>query len=596
MSSLTVPKIYLRQELGIPLTAAQGDSNFKTLRDFSDALANLISAQFNTDGTLKDGSVLQSMLGSRSVGQANLAFDSAFFAADTGVANGFQVSFTPALVTYKDGIVLFVRAKNATTGPATLKVDALDAVSIVKNGGQPLGAGDILGKQIFIVAYYGAQWNLVTTLGPTSNGDTGAASTTNFTGLTRFDPDPVALPGNGLFSTFTHGLGQAPSTVRRSLLCNVAGGEFGYAQGDEVPLEEFFDANGKPAFSVAINSTDIIIIQNMAQPYVNKRDAVVGVPAQITEANWQLKVQATKTFNESTIIFPALDIQVANPDGAVSYGKDVFFVNRSRSWGKSNVNRFDQVGRVISRVSQANSITNGNMAIFRLADGVDRLIWTAVEGMYHMILQSPAGINTYSTGVNIQSHHNQKPCWVDEATNGAGNAPVIYCVDSAWATQNIAALRCFKLDTLAGSSAVFGGNLNLLDAAINNIVEFQKWHSVACDILMFSYNPIKKRIYVITSETGFVHVFTVNNNAFAGIGGWWDTTGGRSAAIRAAELTYVKALPFTGGAGNWASASFVKEKYCVEFDLTTGQERSITTTRVVTPNTTGVVTRSPWVE
>lgn len=595
--ALTFPRLVLRGVKGAPLTAAEGDGNWTTIKNFCTSLAQLFGVALKTDGNLNDGVVTESTIVSRSVSQRTLQFTANFFAEDTGVTNGLVVSYTPALTAYANGVILFVRVKNGNTGAVTLDVDGLGAIPVRKNGASELAAGDIVGGQVIAAAYFGGVFNLVAS--SSIAGSEGGSSQTNFTGLTRYNPDAVALPGSGLTATFTHGLGVQPSMVQRFLVCQTS--ELGFAQGDAVPLDQFSDNNGKPAFTVDINGTAITVTQNLAQPYVNRINAVVGTSTQITEANWLLQVTAAKTFDESTLIFPALDLQVANPDGAISYGKDIFFISKGRHGGKSFLNHLDQTTRLVTRqdVKGAGNWSGANMAPFRLADLVDKVIWCSVEGMYYIPLQPGTGtVQTWpnSEHANMQNHDGYKPCFADESVNGAGNPPVIYAVSSGFAVQDSTTVRCLKLDVTAHTSAAFGANLNLHDANINNVAEFQKWHTTAANLLLVQYNPIKKRLYVITDETGFVHIFTVNNSAFAGTGGFWDTAGPRSAVIRAGELTYVKAIPLCGGTGLWASPTFSKEHYTVEFDLTTGEERAIALTRQLITTGTGVVTRVPWAE
>lgn len=594
--ALTMPKLTLRAVKGAPLTAAEGDNNWTTIKNFCNSLAQLFGVALKADGNVNDNVLVESNFQNRVVSQRILQFTANFFAVDTGTTNSLAVSYTPAMTAYADGIGLRIRVKNGNTGAVTLNVDGLGAIPLRKNGATELSAGDLVGGQVIDVAYYGGAFNV---LGTAAGSESGAGSQTNFTGLTRYNPDAVALPGNGNTATFVHGLGVQPSIVQRFLVCQTA--ELGFAQGDAVPLDQFSDNNGKPAFTVDINGTSITVTQNLSQPYVNRINAVVGTSTQITEANWLLQVTATKTFDESTLIFPALDLQVANPDGAISYGKDVFFISKGRHGGKSFLNHLDQTTRLVTRqdVKGAGNWTSSNMAPFRLADAVDIVIWNAAEGMYYIPLQPGTGtVQTWpnSEHANMQSHDGYKPCWVDESVNGAGNPPVIYAVSSGWGVQDTTTARCLKLDLTAHTSAAFGANLNLHDANITNVAEFQKWHTSAANLLLFQYNPIKKRIYVITDETGFIHIFTVNNSAFAGTGGFWDTAGPRDATVRAGELTYVKALPLCGGTGSWASVSFGKEHYTVEFDLTTGEEKAVTLTRQINTNGTGVVTRVPWVE
>lgn len=59
---LKLPKLFLRLVKGSPLTATEGDHNIKTLRDFGNQLASLVSEALNPDGTLKNSSVAKALM------------------------------------------------------------------------------------------------------------------------------------------------------------------------------------------------------------------------------------------------------------------------------------------------------------------------------------------------------------------------------------------------------------------------------------------------------------------------------------------------------------------------------------------------------
>ena len=59
---LKLPKLFLRLVKGAPLTATEGDHNIKSLRDFGNQLAALMSEALNPDGTLKNASVAKAFM------------------------------------------------------------------------------------------------------------------------------------------------------------------------------------------------------------------------------------------------------------------------------------------------------------------------------------------------------------------------------------------------------------------------------------------------------------------------------------------------------------------------------------------------------
>ena len=103
---------------------------------------------------------------------------------------------------------------------------------------------------------------------------------------------------------------------------------------------------------------------------------------------------------------------------------------------------------------------------------------------------------------------------------------------------------------------------------------------------MFQYNPVKKRIYLITNECALLHIFELNDD---GIVEWWTDTVGRLG-----NLTYIKAIAIPGDGATIANID--RENYTIDFDLNTGEERAIIQTRLGYASVTGSITRIPWRE
>ncbi|OPY07264.1 MAG: hypothetical protein A4E68_01946 [Syntrophaceae bacterium PtaB.Bin095] len=83
------------------------------------------------------------------------------YAADTGTANAYAISLTPALTDHVIGMPIVFKAANANTGAATLNVNGLGAVAIKKNVSKALEAGDIAAGQLVTVAYDGTNYQLL---------------------------------------------------------------------------------------------------------------------------------------------------------------------------------------------------------------------------------------------------------------------------------------------------------------------------------------------------------------------------------------------------------------------------------------------------
>lgn len=99
------------------------------------------------------------------------------YAADTGAANAYVVTLTPApsgVYAITTGSVIRFKAANANTGASTLAVNGGTATAIKKNGNATaLASGDITAGQIVTVVYDGTVWQMVA--GSSSGGSSYAA-------------------------------------------------------------------------------------------------------------------------------------------------------------------------------------------------------------------------------------------------------------------------------------------------------------------------------------------------------------------------------------------------------------------------------------
>jgi hypothetical protein len=95
------------------------------------------------------------------------------YAADTGAANAYAVSLSPAPTLAAGSCVVF-KATNANTGASTLAVNGGTATPIKKNGSTALASGDIAAGQIAVVVYDGTNFQLIA--GATSGGGGGISA------------------------------------------------------------------------------------------------------------------------------------------------------------------------------------------------------------------------------------------------------------------------------------------------------------------------------------------------------------------------------------------------------------------------------------
>lgn len=83
------------------------------------------------------------------------------YADDSGSANAYVVTLSPAPTAIVEGSVVAFKAANANTGASTLNVNGNGAVAIKKNGSTALASGDIHSGQIILAMFDGTNWQIV---------------------------------------------------------------------------------------------------------------------------------------------------------------------------------------------------------------------------------------------------------------------------------------------------------------------------------------------------------------------------------------------------------------------------------------------------
>lgn len=83
------------------------------------------------------------------------------YAADTGAANAYAITLSPAPSAYVSGMTVRFLATNANTTASTLNVNGLGVKSITKFGSVALGANDILAGQDVEVIYDGTRFQML---------------------------------------------------------------------------------------------------------------------------------------------------------------------------------------------------------------------------------------------------------------------------------------------------------------------------------------------------------------------------------------------------------------------------------------------------
>ena len=422
------------------------------------------------------------------------------------------------------------------------------------------------------------------------------------TGSYTTDPNnPLALPGTaGASVLVNHGLGVIPNTTI-GLVCQSA--ELGYAAGAYIPIQSVFDSTGtKQAFTAITDTMNIKIVQNVNAPYVWSLTDNMLKP--ITQSNWSISVLAFNPTKTSSTVTPALEIQTANPLGAICYGTNLFLFHYCRFAAKTLLSKIDLTTNNVTFLQTFTGSampTCTNLTLMRFADGIDRLVWGSNCGLGSLKLDDPGNASAVTRYGSDASTHPYKPVWVDQSLNQA--TPNFYIVASAYYTDANGSPVNHTISDVLMRQVVYTSNyaaaasispnpkLNLLKASPAGN-DFTKFHQSGNSLVMlFQYNPITKRIYVMTNECGYLHIFNINAyTASNNIVSWWK----QDDATRYSQLVYEKTIAIGGGGASWTNTPH--EHIAIEFDLTSGLEQSITFTRTDSATLTGTVTCVPWRE
>lgn len=197
-----------------------------------------------------------------------------------GSANAITATYSPAVASLTDGLLLWFRATaaNSTTTP-TFAPNGLTAHTITKKGGVAVAAGDIPGNLAECILRYNlasTRWEL---LNPA--GGTGALTA-------GFQSAELTITANSVASA-AHGLGGIPTFFAAYIKCKIA--ELGYSVDD---LVIFYDDDGTSITGPAgfADATNVgVPIPSAGSLAVYRKDSTHD-SALITNANWKVVLVA----------------------------------------------------------------------------------------------------------------------------------------------------------------------------------------------------------------------------------------------------------------------------------------------------------------
>lgn len=615
---ITLPTLYTPETKGSKLTRAEMTWNLTQIRNTINALGSILSASLNDDGTIRDDSVETDAITDRMVTQAKLALNFFPAAADTGTTNSMAITVTPAPTALASFMCFIVVPSNTNTGAVTLNVAGLGAISVVKQGGSALEAGDIKAAAPVQVVYHNSVFHL---LGLSASGGsevTGGSSS----GTSRMDAYLEDLPNETPYEyVVPHGLNSVPSTVLVALVCQQDAGFAGYGFGESVDVSAFQLTDGSPAFAVSWDATNVNVtmlgdgMPTAAFPVVKlvdkSSDATRGTMRTILQADWKLSVSAELTLAANpTTIFPPVSILAMNPQAGCSYGSYVYYFTASSASARTHLQRwnvqtnevehiaaFDALFDAIScspwkwTTKPAGFTSNESMLVLAKAG-------TAVFRLYAIDLSNGYGTSaplvTWTATPSVITPGNLsywKVGWVEEGTPNT-----YYLIPSSYystaGTHDITSLRGFYFtdaDTSDPTFTEYGSSMNLMSETWGTLAQRTAFLAFMPSgnprILLWQNNPFNKRIYLMTSEDGLLHVFNIEASssrkltAIANYADWFNDdsdTGAYGRDDRLVDLAYEGAVAVAGLAS--ALVSGRQGNMTVEFDLASGEEKALVMT------------------
>jgi hypothetical protein len=142
----------------VDATVASGASNAST------TVKGIVqeATQAQTDAKTAAGSTGAELYLNPQTARSTLLSD---YVGDTGAANAYVITASPAATAYTTGQRFTFKAANANTGASTINVNGLGVKNITKNFNTALVANDILASQIVEIEYDGTEFQLMSPVG-----------------------------------------------------------------------------------------------------------------------------------------------------------------------------------------------------------------------------------------------------------------------------------------------------------------------------------------------------------------------------------------------------------------------------------------------
>ena len=240
----------------------------------------------------------------RPQGMTDIEF--AFYTDDTGTANTYGATISPAPTRLMVGMKVVIKVANANSGASTFNLNGLGAVDIKKQGTQALASGDINAGQLVPLQYDGTYWQIVGGGGGSSSNSYVLEDLTRSSSTVTLSNTPIA----GTLALFRDG----------QLLKEGSGNDY-TRSGSTVTLADAVGTNFQASYWVAaVSSSNADTVDNFhasATPTANQIP-VLNSSAKIPEST--LPQDGWLSANETWTYASANTITV--PSGAANkYGK-----------------------------------------------------------------------------------------------------------------------------------------------------------------------------------------------------------------------------------------------------------------------------------
>lgn len=452
----------------------------------------------------------------------------------------------------------------SATVESQLKV-LVGATQLYRDADLSIAGGTIKAGSLVSFIYTGTSFRLINSF------SRNVTVETKVNNISEYVSSGTAFPGNGLSADFIHGFTIAPASVSVSLVCTSAtdgyaeGDEVDARDAFSADAGDATNAYNQAAFSVHTNDQRIQVTQNTATLLIqSKAGGVVGDSVAADTANWELKVRALfyqdVTNDSVSYVQPPLTIWWHNPLNFIAWGGKGFVIHQVHDGTQTGATRSTVFDMKTSESGLCQEIITGNSSTDNAMNAGNALYWiesTIANSHFRLVthgngtqirglLLGTDNTNPVGTAVNIAtsgvrdggSGRRFVPLFAKPPTIPAGANPAWDPTEAgitprhapAASTDRIFGLYRFAyanasskalITSLTGTyvdvlsaAATYGADVafDFLNSNIGNITALTgtgmpESFATKSYISGISYNPVKRRIYLLSHNNGLVYVF-----------------------------------------------------------------------------------------